>query len=142
MVFARRTFWIAGLYGLIALVFTTIFLVVLIADIVGKALPAFTQGSLLLDVAIPADLVPPDKRTDPGAIRSADYFPLLRDALKAAIPGIEGRSAERTLTRLLSPGAADRRSRASRGGAVHHGARSLRAARGTAPAPRGAAHDR
>jgi phosphate transport system permease protein len=95
-------------YGLIALVFTTIFLVVLIADIVRKALPAFTQYSLLLDVAVPADLVPADKRTDPVAIRSADYFPVLRDALKAAIPDIESRSAERTLTRLLSTGAADR----------------------------------
>ena len=63
-------------YGLIALVFTTIFLVVLIADIVRKGLPAFTQYSLLLDVAVPADLVEPAKRSDPVAIRSADYFPL------------------------------------------------------------------
>jgi phosphate transport system permease protein len=95
-------------YGLIALIFTTIFLVVLIVDIVRKGLPAFTQYSLLLDVAVPADLVAPDKRSDPVAIRSADYFPLLRDALNAAIPGIESRSAEKTLTRLLSTGAADR----------------------------------
>jgi len=95
-------------YGLIALVVATVFLVVLIADIVVKALPAFTQSSLLLDVAIPADLVEPAKRTDPVALRSADYFPLTRDALKAAIPGIDSRSAERTLTRLLSTGAANR----------------------------------
>ncbi|HZN28587.1 MAG TPA: DUF3333 domain-containing protein, partial [Xanthobacteraceae bacterium] len=95
-------------YGLIALVVATVFLVVLIADIIVKALPAFTQSSLLLDVAIPADLVEPAKRTDPVALRSADYFPLTRDALKAAIPGIDSRSAERTLTRLLSTGAADR----------------------------------
>ena len=95
-------------YGLIALAFTTIFLVVLIADIVMKGLPAFTQTSLLLDVAIPPDLVEPAKRNDPVAIRSADYFPLVRDALNAAIPDIESRSAEKTLTRLLSTGAADR----------------------------------
>jgi phosphate transport system permease protein len=96
------------LYGLIALVFTAAFLVMLIADIVRKALPAFTQYSLLVDVAVPADLVPADKRTDPVAVRSADYFPVLRDALNAAIPGIESRSAEKALTRLLSTGAADR----------------------------------
>jgi phosphate transport system permease protein len=95
-------------YGLIALVFATVFLMVLIADVVVKALPAFTQSSLLLDVVVPADLVEPAKRTDPVAIRSADYFPLTRDALKAAIPDIESRSAEKTLTRLLSTGAADR----------------------------------
>ncbi len=95
-------------YGLIALVFTTAFLVALIADIVVKGLPAFTQYSLLLDVSVPVDLVEPAQRNDPVAIRSADYFPLVRDALKAAIPDIESRSAEKTLTRLLSAGAADR----------------------------------
>jgi phosphate transport system permease protein len=95
-------------YGLIALIVTAVFLVVLIADIVRKGMPAFMQHSLVLDVAVPADLVPADKKTDPIAIRSADYFPVTRDALKAVIPDIESRSAERTLTRLLSTGAADR----------------------------------
>jgi phosphate transport system permease protein len=95
-------------YGLIALVVTTIFLVVLIAEVVRKGAPAFLQHSLQLDVPVPADLVAPDKRADPTAIRSADYFPVTRDALMAAIPGIESRSAERALTRLLSTGAADR----------------------------------
>ena len=95
-------------YGLIALAITTVFLVVLIAEVVRKGAPAFLQHSLLLDVSVPADLVPPDKRGDAAAIRGADYFPVTRDALMAAIPGIESRSAEKTLTRLLSPGAADR----------------------------------
>ena len=96
------------MYGLVALAVTTIFLVVLIADIVRKGLPAFTQYSLLLDVAVPEDLVDPQKRNDPVAIRSADYFPVTRDALLAAVPGLESRAAEKTLTRLLSSGAADR----------------------------------
>ncbi len=95
-------------YGLISLAVATVFLVALIADIVRKGLPAFMHHSIVLDVAVPADLVAPASRGDPVAIRSADYFPVTRDALKAAIPGIEGRSAERTLTRLLSTGAADR----------------------------------
>jgi len=95
------------LYGLLALVVTAIFLLVLIADILFRGLPAFLHHSLVLDVAVPSDLVEPQKRGDPAAIRSADYFPLVRDALKAAIPGIESRSAEKTLTRLLSTGAAD-----------------------------------
>lgn len=94
-------------YGLIALAVTTIFLVTLIADIVIKGLPAFTQYSLALDVAVPADLVTPQQKSDPVAIRSADYFPVTRDALQAAIPGIQSRAGERALTRLLSSGAAD-----------------------------------
>jgi phosphate transport system permease protein len=94
-------------YGLIALAVASTFLVVLIADIVRKGLPAFTHNALVLDVAVPADLVDAQKRNDPVAIRSADYFPVLRDALKAAIPNIESRGAEKTLTRLLSTGASD-----------------------------------
>ena len=95
-------------YGLVALAVAGVFLVALIADIVRKGLPAFTQHALVLDVAVPADLVDQQVRTDPVAIRGADYFPVMRDALKAAIPNIESRSAEKTLTRLLSAGAANR----------------------------------
>jgi phosphate transport system permease protein len=94
-------------YGVAALAITTLFLALLIFDIVRTGLPAFTQHSLLLDVAVPVDLVAADRRNDPVAIRGADYFPVTRDALKAVIPGIESRGAERTLTRLLSTGAAD-----------------------------------
>ena len=94
-------------YGLISLAITALFLVVLIVDIVRNGLPAMTQHSLALDVAVPADLVEPAKRTDTLAIRGADYFPVTRDALQKVIPGIESRGAERTLARLLSTGAPD-----------------------------------
>jgi phosphate transport system permease protein len=93
--------------GLLALVVAAVFLVALISNIVMKGLPAFTQYSLLLDVAIPVDLVEPEKLKDPVAIRSADYFPVTRDALMAAIPGIESRAGEKALTRVLSSGASD-----------------------------------
>lgn len=94
-------------YGLLALVVAAVFLVALISNVVMKGLPAFTQYSLLLDVAIPADLVEPDKQKDPVALRSADYFPVTRDALMAAIPGIESRAGEKALSRVLSSGAGD-----------------------------------
>ncbi|MDX2156418.1 MAG: phosphate ABC transporter permease PstA [Hyphomicrobiaceae bacterium] len=94
-------------YGLIALGITALFLVGLIFDIVRNGLPAFTQHSLVMDVAVPADLVEPDKRNDPLAIRGADYFPVTRDAVKSLVPGLESRSGEKTLVRLLSSGAAD-----------------------------------
>ena len=94
-------------YGLLALVVAAVFLVALISNVVMKGLPAFTQYSLLLDVTIPADLVEPEKQKDPVAMRSADYFPVTRDALMAAIPGIESRAGEKALTRVLSSGAGD-----------------------------------
>lgn len=95
------------MYGWLAVMLTCTFLMFLLVDLVRNSLPAFTNHSLVLDVAVPADLVPAESRNDPRAIRSADYFPLTRDALKAVIPGIESRQGERVLTRLLSTGASD-----------------------------------
>ncbi len=95
-------------YGLTALAITAFFVALLVFDIVRNGLPAMMHHSLVLDVAVPADLVDPAQRGDRLAIRGADYFPVTRDALQKVIPGIESRSAERTLVRLLSTGAADR----------------------------------
>lgn len=92
-------------YGILALVVTTLFLAFLLVEIVRTGWPAFTQHSLSLDVDVKADVVAPDGKRDEASLKSADYFPLLRDALKAAIPGIETRSGERTLVRLMSNGA-------------------------------------
>ena len=75
-------------YGIAALAITTVFVIVLVADILVKGLPAFVQHSLVLDVAIPADAFGPQRSAE--EIKSADYFPVTRDALKAAIPGCRG----------------------------------------------------
>jgi phosphate transport system permease protein len=92
-------------YGLFAILLTAVFLGFLLVDLVRNSIPAFTHHSLVLDVAVPNNLVPADKRNDPGAIRSADYFPVTRDAMKAVIPGVQSRANERALVRLLSTGA-------------------------------------
>ncbi len=94
-------------YGLIALAITALFLVVLMFDIVRNALPAFTHHSLVMDVPVSAEAVDPEGKKDVATIKGADYFPVTRDALNAAIPGIEGRAAQRTLAQILSTGAPD-----------------------------------
>lgn len=94
-------------YGLAAIALTAIFLVVLLSDVVRRGLPAFTTHVVTLDVTLRGDVIDPSGKREPEALRAADYFPLTRDALKAAIPGIESRSGERALTRLLSTGAAN-----------------------------------
>ncbi|WP_072390787.1 phosphate ABC transporter permease PstA [Hyphomicrobium sp. CS1BSMeth3] len=94
-------------YGLLAILTAAVFLVVLLIDIGARALPAFTTTSLQLNVAVPSDLVPADQKNNPAAIRGADFLPVMREALKTAIPGVQGRGPERTLLRLLSPGAPD-----------------------------------
>lgn len=94
-------------YGILALTVTTLFVVVLLADIIRRGTPAFFQHNAVLNVAIPADAFGPPDKIDVAAIRGADYFPITKAALQAAIPGVETRAGERALTRLLSSGAAD-----------------------------------
>ncbi len=95
-------------YGVAALVVTTLFLAVLMIDIMVRGLPSFWQHSLVLEVPVAADVVDPQGKGDRAAIMGADYFPLMRAALEKAIPGIESRSASKQLTRLLSVGAPDK----------------------------------
>jgi len=92
-------------YGIAALLVTLVFVVALVTNIVVTGAPSFREHSLVLDVAVPADLAGPADSRNAAAIKGADYFPLTRDALKTAIPGIESRSGERILTRLVSTGA-------------------------------------
>ncbi|HKZ97398.1 MAG TPA: DUF3333 domain-containing protein, partial [Hyphomicrobiaceae bacterium] len=94
-------------YGLAALVITTVFVAVLIADVMTRGVPAFWQHSLALEVPVGAEIVAPAGKTDATTIRGADYYLLTRRVLDTAIPGIEGRNAQKLLTRLLSIGAAD-----------------------------------
>lgn len=94
-------------YGLIALAVTALFLVVLMADILNRGLPAFWTHSAMLDVTLAADRIDPEGKRDPAALKAADYFPVLRDAIKGAVPGVSGRRQERMLTSLLSSGAMD-----------------------------------
>ncbi len=50
------------LYGVIALTVTTVFLVVLLADILTRGLPAFWQHSIVLDVPVKAETIDPDNK--------------------------------------------------------------------------------
>ncbi len=93
--------------GLFALAITTVFVVVLMADIMMRGLPSFWQHRLVLDVPVAADAFGPPGNVDVAAIRGGDYFPVTKAALAKAIPGIESRSAEKQLNRLLSTGAPD-----------------------------------
>jgi phosphate transport system permease protein len=93
--------------GVGALAVTAVFLVVLIADILVKGLPAFWQHHVVLDVPVAADVVDPEGKRTPEALRAGDYMGVARRALAAAMPGFEGRTARKQLNEILSSGAAD-----------------------------------
>jgi phosphate transport system permease protein len=94
-------------FGLAAIGITVLFLAVVLADIVRKSTPAFTQHVLRLTVTLdPAEIDPKGTR-DSSDIRSADFHALVRNALRAEFPEVKDRAGRRELDRILSSGAAD-----------------------------------
>ena len=89
------------IYGATALALTALFIVFLLADIIIKGLPAFTEHRVRLDVTVAADKV------DAAKPAAGDYEAIVREALRARFPTVSGRADRRKLNGLLSQGAAD-----------------------------------
>jgi phosphate transport system permease protein len=95
-------------YGLFAIGLTTLFLLVVLTDILIRGLPAFTQHWLRLDVTIDAAEIDPKGTRNPADIRGGDFQALVRDALRAQFPEVKDRAGRRALDGILSSAAADR----------------------------------
>ncbi|MBB4019191.1 phosphate transport system permease protein [Chelatococcus caeni] len=94
-------------YGIGAIALAAIFLVVLISDVVVKAMPAFTEYRLTMTVTPTLEQVSSDGTTDPQALRSGDYDAVLRAGLQELFPQVTTRALRRKLNNdLLSSGAA------------------------------------
>jgi phosphate transport system permease protein len=94
-------------YGITAIIVTGLFVLVLLIDIIGKGLPAFTEHRLVLEVTASADALDPQNTGDPAKIRGGDFDTIIRDALRNQLPGVTSRADRKLLLRLLSFGAAD-----------------------------------
>ena len=98
----ERNFRLAGLGAvLVGLAFLAFFFYTLI----GNGYTAFLQTHIVLDVELDASFVDPDGDRDPQALGRADYQGLIRNALRARFPEVQGRSDLRELFALVSPGA-------------------------------------
>jgi phosphate transport system permease protein len=95
------------LYGLLAIGLTGIFLVLVLADILIKGLPAFTQYHLNLEVKVDPAEVDPQNSRDPNIIRTGDFHALVRNSLRGIFPEASDRANRRLLDGLLSSGASD-----------------------------------
>jgi phosphate transport system permease protein len=94
-------------YGLAAIGITALFLVVVLADIVIKGYPAFTQNVLVMKVTVdPAEIDPKGAR-NPDEIRAGDFQAVVRNALRAEFPEAKDRAQRRQLDGILSSGAGD-----------------------------------
>jgi len=92
-------------YGRIAVLSSFVFLLILMADIVGKGWPAFTTQFIQISVDIDPEVleVPPQATSD--ELYTADFGGLIKDSLRASFPEVKSRSEKRLLYRLVSIGA-------------------------------------
>ncbi len=88
-------------YGLAAVLFAALCLVILLSDILNKAWPAFTQSRLTVDVPVTAEAV------DVNNAGAGDYDGAVRDGLRAVFPAVTSRADKKALNAVLSSGASD-----------------------------------
>jgi phosphate transport system permease protein len=97
----RRFQW----YGRGAIMLSFAFLIVLLADIVYKGTPAFTQQFLLVSVELDPETLGVSDNPTEQELSDADYLGVIKSGLRAAFPEVSGRSDKRSLYRLVSIGA-------------------------------------
>jgi phosphate transport system permease protein len=105
----RRRYWAERrfrAYGLGAVIAGMAFLVYLFFVIFSNGLGAFRQSELRLEVFYDPAIVDPAGTRKPDDLQSADYAAVVRAALKERFKGVDGRSAIRELTKLVSGSAA------------------------------------
>lgn len=89
------------LYGVAALTLTTVFLAVLLADIIWRSIPAFTQYEAILDISVdPA-------KVEAGNPAAGDFEGLAKAAWRAQFPFATSRTDRRVLNNLISNGGGD-----------------------------------
>jgi phosphate transport system permease protein len=88
-------------YGAVALAVSILFLVYLIVDIGIKAWPSFFEHRAVLEINLDASKIP---ATD---VLKGDFEGLVKDGFRSLFPGVTARRDVRSLTSLLSAGAAN-----------------------------------
>jgi phosphate transport system permease protein len=89
-------------FGVTSVIIALAFLVILLSDITIKALPAFTQTELTLEVTFDNEKLAINDVTDIEQIRNADFRTLYRDALLTKFPDVKSRNEKKELYSLLS----------------------------------------
>ena len=92
-------------YGIVAIAIALSALVVLFADIAGKAIPAFTQTMIKLDVTLYPQDIDPEGTRDWETLSRANYQKAIRQAVSDLFPNVTSRRDKRALMKIVSPGA-------------------------------------
>ena len=92
-------------YGILAILAAVGMLGLLVVSIVSKAIPAFTQTFILVEVNFDAESIDPEGNRDRKTLARADYDGLIKAALRERFPEVTERRAKRALYGLVSSGA-------------------------------------
>ena len=92
------------LFGLSAIIISFLFLLTLLADITGKAMPAFTQNWVKLEVVFDANKLGLNE-INQKTIYGASFRKTVNNSLYALFPEVKKRKQKKGLSTLLSSGA-------------------------------------
>lgn len=93
-------------FGLVSILISFLFLIVLLTDIISKGLPAFEQSYIKISVTLDTDALGVTANSTPDELYSANYSTVIKNALKEKFPGVTGRKQKRELNNLISKSAA------------------------------------
>ncbi len=90
------------LYGLIAISLSIIFLAILLLNILGKGLPAFTQTYIKLDVTLDKQALGLNDNPTAEQLRAANYSAAINNSLESLFPNVQDRKQKKALKSLVS----------------------------------------
>ena len=92
-------------YGIIAIMASLGFLVLLLTSIISKGLPAFTQTFVKLDVELSAEMLGVGEDPSMQELRAADYGGAIKQTMRDLFPEASSRGEKKDLYELISTGA-------------------------------------
>lgn len=92
-------------YGLIAIAIAVGALALLFITIGGRAIPAFVQTYVSLEIELDPSVIDPQGNLDPQVLSTANYQSLVRRSLRESFPEVSGRRNQRNLYRIASSSA-------------------------------------
>ncbi|MFK8077986.1 MAG: phosphate ABC transporter permease PstA [Granulosicoccus sp.] len=92
-------------YGIFAISASIAFLFILLASIVSKGLPAFTQTYVKLDVSLTTDALGIPENATRDELRKANFSGVIKASMRERFPDVKKRKAKKELYSLISTGA-------------------------------------
>ena len=93
-------------FGLLSILISFAFLVILLTDIISKGYPAFQQSYVKIDVTLDEKVLGLTADSSEDELYSGSYSKVIKNALKEKFPGVKDRKQKRALNNLVSKSAA------------------------------------